>query len=126
MIDLSRYTSAWQMLAGDNTSTLSDVTRYALVAVALNVRYSDNKHQAGVIELFSPRWSASEIFRCLDEILRIETRSTFGSMTPDLAASPTFPGPNKVEAEALLANNKRLDVMLSDIERRHRRPETTC
>jgi hypothetical protein len=122
-MNISRYESAFRMLADSNTSALSDATRVALVAVALNVRYSDNKHQAGVVELFSPRWSPSEVFRCLDEILRLETRSMFGSGVPGLAASPTYPGPSAAEAAALSEQDRWITSMLSDIERRHRCPE---
>jgi len=119
MLDLSRYESAWAILASSNTSTLSDATRICLVAVALNLNYGDNKHQAGVIELFSPRWSPAEILKCLDEILRIEIRQSRGSLTPGLACSPTFPPKSSVETNAIAEANARIASMLADIERRH-------
>src|SRR5690348_14766554 len=100
MLDLSRYESAFRMLAGENLSTLSSATRVALVAVALQVPYGDNAHQAGVTELFSPRYSPAEILKCLDEILRIEIRQSRGSLTPGLAASPTWNPPTTAEAAA--------------------------
>jgi hypothetical protein len=118
MIDISRYDRAFALV----TDNLPRVVKVALVAVALNCNYGEALHAADVQRLFA-QYNQADVLRALDEVVSIETRQSRGSMTPDLARSPVFPGPNKVEAAALAEMNKRLDYALSDVERRFRPPE---
>ena len=100
MIDLTKYESAFRLIAGENTNTLPEVVKRALVAIALTVDYGETRHQVGLQELFS-RYNQTVVTRTLDAILRIETRRSLGNGVPGLAASPTWNPAVKEELQAM-------------------------